>query len=105
VCGDQVAAAWIRLNASYAEYVTVPITEIAGSRQRSRAEAAASNGCRRRGAFISAAADVQRGERVLVQGGAGGTGSADRKSLARGAYIATASNPRIASIQRPAPTK
>src|SRR5262245_12745457 len=80
---------------SYAEYLTAPVTEIVKKPASfSMAEAAAyPTVAIAAWRYLIQAADVQRGERVLVQGGAGGTGSVIVQiAKAKGAYvIATAS--------------
>ena len=80
---------------SYAEYLTVPVTEIVRKPAAfTMAEAAAyPTVAVAAWRYLIQAADVQRGERVLVHGGAGGTGSVIVQiAKARGAYvIATAS--------------
>jgi NADPH:quinone reductase-like Zn-dependent oxidoreductase len=98
VCGDQVAGSvdQTERSGSYAEYVTVPTTEIVRKPAAfTMAEAAAyPTVAVAAWRYLVQAADVQRGERVLVQGGAGGTGSVIVQiAKARGAYvIATASS-------------
>lgn len=96
-CGDSVAGIVNQRErgGSYAEYVTVPVSEIVARPPAfSMAEAAAyptvSVAAWR---YLIEAAAVQPGERVLVQGGAGGVGSVVvQLATARGArVIATAS--------------
>lgn len=96
-CGDLVAGIVNQRErgGSYAEYLTVPTTEIVRKPAAfTMAEAAAyPTVAVAAWRYLVQAADVQRGERVLVQGGAGGTGSVIvQVAKARGAYvIATAS--------------
>jgi NADPH:quinone reductase-like Zn-dependent oxidoreductase len=96
-CGDLVAGIVDQAQraGSYAEYLTVPATEIVRKPEAfTMAEAAAyPTVAVAAWRYLIQAADVQRGERVLVQGGAGGTGSVIVQiAKARGAYvIATAS--------------
>ena len=96
-CGDRVAGIVNQRerSGSYAEYLTVPTTEIVRKPATfTMAEAAAyPTVAVAAWRYLIQAADVQRGERVLVQGGAGGTGSVIvQVAKARGAYvIATAS--------------
>ena len=96
-CGDLVAGSvdQTERNGSYAEYVTAPTTEIVRKPAAfTMAEAAAyPTVAVAAWRYLVQAANVQRGERVLVQGGAGGTGSVIVQiAKARGAYvIATAS--------------
>lgn len=96
-CGDLVAGSvdQTERSGSYAEYLTAPTTEIVRKPAAfSMAEAAAyPTVAVAAWRYLVQAADVQRGERVLVQGGAGGTGSVIvQVAKARGAYvIATAS--------------
>lgn len=96
-CGDLVAGIVNQRErgGSYAEYVTVPVTEIVPKPSAfSMAEAAAyptvSVAAWR---FLVKGADVKAGERVLVPGAAGGVGSiVVQLAKAKGAYvIATAS--------------
>jgi NADPH:quinone reductase-like Zn-dependent oxidoreductase len=97
-CGDLVAGSvdQTERSGSYAEYLTVPTTEMVRKPAAfSMAEAAAyPTVAVAAWRYLIQAANVQRGERVLVQGGAGGTGSAIvQLAKARGAYvIATASD-------------
>jgi NADPH:quinone reductase-like Zn-dependent oxidoreductase len=96
-CGDLVAGSvdQSERSGSYAEYVTAPTTEIVRKPEAlTMAEAAAyPTVAVAAWRYLIQAADVRRGERVLVQGGAGGTGSVIVQiAKARGAYvIATAS--------------
>jgi NADPH:quinone reductase-like Zn-dependent oxidoreductase len=96
-CGDLVAGSvdQTERSGSYAEYVTAPTTEIVRKPAAfTMAEAAAyPTVAVAAWRYLVQAANVQRGERVLVQGGAGGTGSVIVQiAKARGAYvIATAS--------------
>jgi len=96
-CGDLVAGSvdQTERNGSYAEYVTAPTTEIVRKPAAfTMAEAAAyPTVAVAAWRYLVQAANVQRGERVLVQGGAGGTGSVIVQiAKTRGAYvIATAS--------------
>ena len=96
-CGDLVAGIVDQAQraGSYAEYLTVPATEIVRKLEAfTMAEAAAyPTVAVAAWRYLIQAADVQRGERVLVQGGAGGTGSVIVQiAKARGAHvIATAS--------------
>jgi NADPH:quinone reductase-like Zn-dependent oxidoreductase len=96
-CGDFVAGSvdQTERSGSYAEYLTVSTTEIvrkpaAFTMQEAAAYPTVAVAAWR---YLVQAANVQRGERVLVQGGAGGTGSVIVQiAKARGAYvIATAS--------------
>jgi len=97
-CGDLVAGSvdQTERSGSYAEYLTAPSTEIVRKPAAfTMAEAAAyPTVAVAAWRYLIQAADVQRGERVLVQGGAGGTGSVIVQiAKARGAYvIATASS-------------
>jgi NADPH:quinone reductase-like Zn-dependent oxidoreductase len=97
-CGDLVAGIVNQRErgGSYAEYLTVPTTEVVRKPAAfTMAEAAAyPTVAVAAWRYLIQAADVQRGERVLVQGGAGGTGSVIvQLAKARGAYvIATASS-------------
>jgi NADPH:quinone reductase-like Zn-dependent oxidoreductase len=97
-CGDLVAGSvdQTERSGSYAEYLTAPTTEIVRKPAAfTMAEAAAyPTVAVAAWRYLIQAADVQRGERVLVQGGAGGTGSVIVQiAKARGAYvIATASS-------------
>lgn len=96
-CGDLVAGIVNQRErgGSYAEYLTVPVSEIVRKPATfTMAEAAAyPTVAVAAWRYLIQAADVQPGERVLVQGGAGGTGSVIVQiAKARGAYvIATAS--------------
>lgn len=96
-CGDLVAGIVNQRErgGSYAEYASVPITEIVSKpRAFSMAEAAAYPTVTVAAwRFLVQAAQVQPGERVLVHGGAGGVGSmVVQIAKARGAkVIATAS--------------
>ena len=96
-CGDLVAGIVDQGEraGSYAEYLTVPTTEIVRKPNAFTMVEAAAYPTVAVAAwrYLIQAADVQRGERVLVQGGAGGTGSVIVQiAKARGAYvIATAS--------------
>jgi len=96
-CGDLVAGIVNQRErgGSYAEYLTVPTTEIVRKPAAfGMAEAAAyPTVAVAAWRYLVQAADVRRGERVLVHGGAGGTGSVIvQLAKARGAYvIATAS--------------
>ena len=96
-CGDLVAGVMNqRARAgSYAEYLTVPVSEIVKKPAAfSLAEAAAyPTVAVAAWRYVVQAANVVSGERVLVHGGAGGTGSVIvQLAKARGAYvIATAS--------------
>lgn len=96
-CGDLVAGVVNQRerSGSYAEYLTVPTSEIVRKPATfTMAEAAAyPTVAIAAWRYLIQAADVQRGERVLVHGGAGGTGSVIVQiAKARGAYvIATAS--------------
>ncbi len=96
-CGERVAGIVNQRDGrgSYAEYVTVPVTEIVPKPSTfSMAEAAAyPTVAVAAWRFLVKGADVQAGERVLVHGGAGGVGSVVvQLAKARGAYvIATAS--------------
>jgi NADPH:quinone reductase-like Zn-dependent oxidoreductase len=96
-CGDLVAGSvdQTERSGSYAEYMTAPTTEIVRKPAAfTMAEAAAyPTVAVAAWRYLVQAANVQRGERVLVQGGAGGTGSVIVQiAKARGAYvIATAS--------------
>jgi NADPH:quinone reductase-like Zn-dependent oxidoreductase len=96
-CGDLVAGIVDQAQraGSYAEYLTVQATEIVRKPKAfTMAEAAAyPTVAVAAWRYLIQAADVQRGERILVQGGAGGTGSVIVQiAKARGAYvIATAS--------------
>ena len=96
-CGDLVAGIVDQSERSggYAEYLTVPTTEIVRKPAAfTMAEAAAyPTVAVAAWRYLIQAADIQREERVLVQGGAGGTGSVIVQiAKARGAYvIATAS--------------
>ena len=78
-CGDLVAGSvdQTERSGSYAEYLTVPTTEIVRKPAAfTMAEAAAyPTVAVAAWRYLVQAANVQRGERVLVQGGAGGTGS------------------------------
>lgn len=96
-CGDLIAGVVNQRerSGSYAEYLTVPVTEIVRKPAAfSMAEAAAyptvSVAAWR---YLIKAAEVKSGERVLVHGGAGGVGSVVvQLAKSRGAYvIATAS--------------
>ena len=97
VCGDLVAGIVDQGEraGSYAEYLTVPATEIVRKPDAfTMAEAAAyPTVAMAAWRYLIQAANVQPGERVLVQGGAGGTGSVIVQiAKAKGAYvIATAS--------------
>jgi NADPH:quinone reductase-like Zn-dependent oxidoreductase len=96
-CGDRVAgiADPRGRGGSYAEYVAVPLDAVVPSPPAfSMAEAAAHPTVTIAAwRFMIAGADLQRGERVLIHGGAGGVGSmAVQIAKALGAYvIATAS--------------
>jgi NADPH:quinone reductase-like Zn-dependent oxidoreductase len=96
-CGDRVAGVvdQSERGGSYAEYLTVPTSEIVRKPAAfTMAEAAAyPTVAIAAWRYLVQAADVQRGERVLVHGGAGGTGSVIVQiAKAKGAYvIATAS--------------
>lgn len=96
-CGDLVAGIVDQGEraGSYAEYLTVPVSEIVRKPAGfTLAEAAAyPTVAVAAWRYLVQAAAVQAGERVLVQGGAGGTGSVIVQwAKARGAYvIATAS--------------
>jgi NADPH:quinone reductase-like Zn-dependent oxidoreductase len=96
-CGDLVAGIVNQRErgGSYAEYLTVPVSEIVPKPAAfSMAEAAAyPTVAVAAWRFLVKAADVKRGERVLVHGGAGGVGSlVVQIAKAQGAYvIATAS--------------
>lgn len=96
-CGDLVAGSVNQRerSGSYAEYLTVPVSEIVRKPAAfTMAEAAAyPTVAVAAWRYLVQAADVRRGERVLVHGGAGGTGSVIVQiAKARGAYvIATAS--------------
>jgi NADPH:quinone reductase-like Zn-dependent oxidoreductase len=96
-CGDLVAGIvdQAERSGSYAEYLTVSATEIVRKPAAfTLAEAAAyPTVAVAAWRYLIQAANVQRGERVLVQGGAGGTGSVIVQiAKARGAHvIATAS--------------
>jgi NADPH:quinone reductase-like Zn-dependent oxidoreductase len=96
-CGDAVAgiADPRGRGGSYAEYAAVAASDITSKPARfSMAEAAAyPTVAIAAWRFLIAAADLQPGERVLVQGGAGGVGSmAVQIAKARGAHVlATAS--------------
>lgn len=96
-CGDLVAGVVNQRerSGSYAEYLTVPTSEIVRKPATfTMAEVAAyPTVAIAAWRYLIQAADVQRGERVLVHGGAGGTGSVIVQiAKARGAYvIATAS--------------
>jgi NADPH:quinone reductase and related Zn-dependent oxidoreductases len=96
-CGDLVAGVVNQRerSGSYAEYLTVPTSEIVRKPAAyTMAEAAAyPTVAIAAWRYLIQAADVQRGERVLVHGGAGGTGSVIVQiAKARGAHvIATAS--------------
>jgi NADPH:quinone reductase-like Zn-dependent oxidoreductase len=96
-CGDLVAGVVDQRerSGSYAEYLTVPTSEIVHKPEKfTMAEAAAyPTVAIAAWRYLVQAADVQRGERVLVHGGAGGTGSVIVQiAKAKGAYvIATAS--------------
>ncbi|HKS54369.1 MAG TPA: NADP-dependent oxidoreductase [Steroidobacteraceae bacterium] len=96
-CGDQVAGVVNQRerSGSYAEYLTVPTSEIVRKPASfTMAEAAAyPTVAIAAWRYLIQAANVQSGERVLVHGGAGGTGSVIVQiAKARGAYvIATAS--------------
>jgi NADPH:quinone reductase-like Zn-dependent oxidoreductase len=96
-CGDLVAGVVNQRerSGSYAEYLTVPTSEIVAKPATfTMAEAAAyPTVAIAAWRYLIQAADVQRGERVLVHGGAGGTGSIIVQiAKAKGAYvIATAS--------------
>jgi NADPH:quinone reductase-like Zn-dependent oxidoreductase len=96
-CGDLVAGVVDQRerSGSYAEYLTVPTSEIVRKPAAfTMAEAAAyPTVAIAAWRYLIQAADVQRGERVLVHGGAGGTGSIIVQiAKAKGAYvIATAS--------------
>lgn len=96
-CGDQVAGIVDQAarGGSYAEYLSVPVSEIVPRPATfSMAEAAAyPTVAVAAWRFLVAAAKVQAGERVLVHGGAGGVGSmVVQIAKARGArVIATAS--------------
>jgi NADPH:quinone reductase-like Zn-dependent oxidoreductase len=97
-CGDLVAGVVNQRErgGSYAEYLTVPTSEIVRKPATfTMAEAAAyPTVAIAAWRYLIQAADVQRGERVLVHGGAGGTGSVIVQiAKAKGAYvIATASS-------------
>jgi NADPH:quinone reductase-like Zn-dependent oxidoreductase len=96
-CGDLVAGIVNQRErgGSYAEYLTVPTSEIVRKPAAfTMAEAAAyPTVAVAAWRYLIQAADIKRGERVLVQGGAGGTGSVIVQiAKAQGAYvIATAS--------------
>lgn len=96
-CGDLVAGIVDQATrgGSYAEYVSVPVSEVvprpgAFSMAQAAAYPTVAVAAWR---YLVVAADVQAGERVLVHGGAGGVGSmAVQIAKARGAHvIATAS--------------
>jgi NADPH:quinone reductase-like Zn-dependent oxidoreductase len=95
--GDQVAGSINQRErgGSYAEYLTAPVSEIVRKPAAfTMAEAAAyPTVAIAAWRYLIQAANVQRGERVLVHGGAGGTGSVIvQMAKAKGAYvIATAS--------------
>ena len=80
---------------TYAEYVLVPVTALASKPTKMSFEEAAGIGVVAETAWraIVTVGDVQKGQRVLIHGGAGGVGSsAVQIAKARGAYvIATAS--------------
>jgi len=96
-CGDLVAGVVNQRerSGSYAEYLTAPTSEIVRKPEKlTMAEAAAyPTVAIAAWRYLIQAADVQRDERVLVHGGAGGTGSVIvQMAKAKGAYvIATAS--------------
>lgn len=98
-CGDLVAgvANQRERGGSYAEYLTVPTSEIVRKPKNfTLAEAAAyPTVATAAWRYVVQAAAVSSGERVLVHGGAGGSGSVIvQLAKARGAYvIATASAP------------
>jgi NADPH:quinone reductase-like Zn-dependent oxidoreductase len=82
---------------SYAEYLTAPVTEFVRKPAAfTMAEAAAyPTVAVAAWRYLVQAANVQRGERVLVQGGAGGTGSVIVQiAKARGAYVITTASAR-----------
>src|SRR5687768_9442848 len=97
-CGDLVAGVMNQREraGSYAEYLTAPVSEIVRKpASYSLAEAAAyPTVAVAAWRYVVQAAAVASGERVLVHGGAGGSGSAIvQLAKARGAYvIATASS-------------
>jgi NADPH:quinone reductase-like Zn-dependent oxidoreductase len=98
-CGDLVAGTvdQTERSGSYAEYLTVPTTEIVRKPAAfTMAEAAAyPTVAVAAWRYLVQAANVQRGERVLVQGGAGGTGSVIVQiAKARGAYVITTASAR-----------
>ena len=98
-CGDLVAGVMNQREraGSYAEYLTVPVSEIVRKpKTLSLAEAAAyPTVAVAAWRYVVQAAAVTSGERVLVHGGAGGSGSVIvQLAKSRGAYvIATASAP------------
>jgi NADPH:quinone reductase-like Zn-dependent oxidoreductase len=110
-CGDLVAGVdnQRERSGSYAEYLTVPTSEIVRKPATfTMAEVAAyPTVAIAAWRYLIQAADVQRGERVLVHGGAGGTGSVIVQiAKARGAYvIATASARNHDYLRESAPTK
>ncbi|MET0535726.1 MAG: NADP-dependent oxidoreductase [Steroidobacter sp.] len=97
-CGDRVAGVVNQREraGSYAEYLTVPVSEIVRKPKTfTMAEAAAyPTVATAAWRYVVQAAAVVSGEQVLVHGGAGGSGSAVvQLAKARGAYvIATASS-------------
>jgi NADPH:quinone reductase-like Zn-dependent oxidoreductase len=98
-CGDLVAGIVNQRerSGSYAEYLTVPTSEIVRKPATfTMAEAAAyPTVAVAAWRYLMQAADVQRGERVLVHGGAGGTGSVIVQiAKARGAYVITTASAR-----------
>ncbi len=104
-CGDAVAGIVDQgsRQGSYAEYVSVPVSEIVRkpsglSMQQAAAFPTVSVATHR---FLIEAAAIQPGERVLIHGGAGGVGSVSvQVAKARGAYvIATASARNKAFLQ------
>lgn len=99
--GDAVIA--ITPTGSYAEYAIAPARAVARKPGRLSFEEAAGLPVVGETAWraIVTVADVQAGQRVLIQGGAGGVGSmAVQIAKARGAHVIATASPRHAALLR-----
>lgn len=93
--GDPVVA--VSVSGSYAEYAIASVNAIAAKPARMSFEEAAGIPVVGETAWraVVTVADVQKGQRVLIHGGAGGVGSAAVQiAKARGAYVIATASPR-----------